>query len=148
MFWCLLFISCPIVLLANYVKAQALFMGLKSCQLSLLNNHSSYLQSSAAVWHLSAFHISHQDGLGDLCTSMVYSEQRFPSGPKGWGSASQSLNWHIHPGPLSDVKISQPYITRQNFNSRRYIYPYVHSSTVHNSQDMRTNLNVSQQMNG
>ena len=29
-------------------------------------------------------------------------------------------------------------ISRQNCNSKRYMHPYVHSSTVHNGQDMET----------
>ena len=27
-------------------------------------------------------------------------------------------------------------ISRQNYNSKRYMHPYVHSSIIHNSQDM------------
>ena len=27
---------------------------------------------------------------------------------------------------------------QQNYNSKRYMYPYVHSSAIHNSQDMET----------
>ena len=27
---------------------------------------------------------------------------------------------------------------RQNYNSKRYMYPYVHNSTIHNSQDVET----------
>ena len=30
----------------------------------------------------------------------------------------------------------------KTYNSKRYMQPYVHSSTVHNSQDMETMLNV------
>ena len=30
------------------------------------------------------------------------------------------------------------HISRQNSNSKRYMHPYVHSSIVHNSQDMET----------
>ena len=30
------------------------------------------------------------------------------------------------------------HITRQNSNPKRYMHPYVHSSTTHNSQDMET----------
>ena len=30
------------------------------------------------------------------------------------------------------------HISRQNSNSKRYMHPYVHSSTMHNSQDMET----------
>ena len=28
------------------------------------------------------------------------------------------------------------HISRQNYNSKRYMHPYVHSRTIHNSQDM------------
>ena len=28
--------------------------------------------------------------------------------------------------------------TRQNYNSKRYMHPFVHSSTNHNSQDTET----------
>ena len=35
----------------------------------------------------------------------------------------QSHSWHI---------------SGQNYNSERYMHPYVHSSTIHNSQDMET----------
>ena len=34
------------------------------------------------------------------------------------------------------------HISRQNYNSKRYMHPYVHSSTIHNSHDMEINLNV------
>ena len=30
------------------------------------------------------------------------------------------------------------HISRQNCNSKRYMHPYVHSSTIYNSQDMET----------
>ena len=30
------------------------------------------------------------------------------------------------------------HITRQNYNSKRYMYPYIHSSTIHNNQDVET----------
>ena len=30
------------------------------------------------------------------------------------------------------------HIPRQNYNSKRYMHPYVHSSSIHNSQDMET----------
>ena len=30
------------------------------------------------------------------------------------------------------------HIPKQNYNSKRYMHPYVHSSTIHNSQDMET----------
>ena len=38
--------------------------------------------------------------------------------------------WSHHPTP--------GHISGQNYNSKRYIYSYVHSSTAHNSQDMET----------
>ena len=45
---------------------------------------------------------------------------------------------------LRRLKIELPYdpaipllcISRQNYNSKRYMHPYVHSSTIHNSQDI------------
>ena len=40
------------------------------------------------------------------------------------------------------------HISGENYNSKRYIHPNVHSSTIHNSQDMEANLNVYQQVNG
>ena len=30
------------------------------------------------------------------------------------------------------------HIPRQNYNLKRYMHPYVHSSTIHNSQDLET----------
>ena len=30
------------------------------------------------------------------------------------------------------------HIPRQNYNSKRYMHPYVHGSTIYNSQDMET----------
>ena len=30
-------------------------------------------------------------------------------------------------------------ISRENYNLKRYMHPYVHSSTIYNSQDMETN---------
>ena len=32
------------------------------------------------------------------------------------------------------------YISQQKYNSKRYMYPYVHNSTIHNSQDVETTL--------
>ena len=28
------------------------------------------------------------------------------------------------------------FISGQNYNSKRYMYPYIHSSTIHNGQDI------------
>ena len=45
---------------------------------------------------------------------------------------------------LRKLKIELPYhptpghISRQNYNSKRYVHPYVHGSTIHNGQDMET----------
>ena len=39
----------------------------------------------------------------------------------------------ILPSNLTPVHIS-----RQKYNSKRYMHPYIHSSTIHNSQDMET----------
>ena len=47
-------------------------------------------------------------------------------------------SWNPTPGHRS----------RQNYNSKRYMHRNVHSSTIYNSQDMETALNVYQQMNG
>ena len=30
------------------------------------------------------------------------------------------------------------YISGQNYNLKRYMHPYVHCTTIHNSQDMET----------
>ena len=38
--------------------------------------------------------------------------------------------WASNPAP--------GYISGQNYNSKRYMHPYVHSSTIHNSQDLET----------
>ena len=34
------------------------------------------------------------------------------------------------------LKGAHTHISEENYNSKRYMYPYVHSSTIHNSQDM------------
>ena len=51
---------------------------------------------------------------------------------KQYGGVSKTKNrvpmWSSNPIPM--------HISRQNYNSKRYIYPYVHS-TIHNSQDMK-----------
>ena len=42
-------------------------------------------------------------------------------------------------GPLRKLKLGLPHdpsIPGQNTNSKKYTHPYVHSSTVYNSQDM------------
>ena len=33
-------------------------------------------------------------------------------------------------------KLRKPYVSGQNYNSKRYIHLHIHSSTIHNSQDM------------
>ena len=38
--------------------------------------------------------------------------------------------WKFNPTPR--------HILRQNYNSKRYMHPYVHSSTIYNRQDMET----------
>ena len=40
--------------------------------------------------------------------------------------------WSRNPSP--------GHICRQNYNSKRYMQPYVHNSTIHNSQDVETTL--------
>ena len=42
---------------------------------------------------------------------------------------------------ISSIWSSNPtpgHISGQNYNSKRYTHPYIHSSTIHNSQDMET----------
>ena len=34
------------------------------------------------------------------------------------------------------IQQSHPYISRENPNSKRYMHPNVHSSTIYNSQEM------------
>ena len=52
---------------------------------------------------------------------------------KQYGSSSEK-NYPYDPTP--------GYISRQNYNSKRYIHPCVHSSTIHDGQDPETALNV------
>ena len=40
--------------------------------------------------------------------------------------------------PLRSSNPTSGHISRQNYNSKRYMHPYVQSSTIHNSQDMET----------
>ena len=64
----------------------------------------------------------------------------------------RNVNWFSHSGKQDGssskkTETELPYdpaildinISGQNYNSKRYIYPYVHSSTTHNSQDMEAN---------
>ena len=64
---------------------------------------------------------------------------------------SRNLSWYSHygkecEGSLIKLKIDIPYDPRiyleENYNSKRYVHPYVHSSTVHNSQDMETYVDM------
>ena len=53
------------------------------------------------------------------------------------------VNWNNHYGKLNielpyDPAPSPEHISRHNCNSKRYMHPHVHSSTIHNSQDMGT----------
>ena len=75
-------------------------------------------------------------------------------------TVSKNINWCSHYGKQYEglktknrvtIQPSNPtpgHISRENSNSKRYMHPNVHSSTIHNSQDMEANLNVYQQMNG
>ena len=48
--------------------------------------------------------------------------------------------WRVLRKPVT-ISSSNPtagHIPRWNYNSKRYMYPYVHSSIIHNSQDMKT----------
>ena len=59
-----------------------------------------------------------------------------------------NINWchygEHYGGSLKKLKIELPlsnnptpgHISRENCNSKKYMHPYVHSSTIHNSQDM------------
>ena len=70
-------------------------------------------------------------------------EEREPSDTVGG-----NVNWGSHygeqyGGSLKNEKQSYHMIQwshswayRQNYNSKRYTHPYVHSSIIHNSQDM------------
>ena len=37
---------------------------------------------------------------------------------------------------MMDMLIIPGHIPRQNYNSKRYMHPYVHSSTIHGKQDV------------
>ena len=39
---------------------------------------------------------------------------------------------------ISSSNYTPGHISGQNYNSKRYLHPYIHSSTIHNSQDMET----------
>ena len=48
--------------------------------------------------------------------------------------AAEKLNIEVNM-----IQLSHPgHISRQNFHSKRYMYPYVHYGTIHNSQGMET----------
>ena len=48
---------------------------------------------------------------------------------------------HVHAVLIANVRNKTTlHISWQNYNSKRYRHPYVHSSTIHNSQDMETTL--------
>ena len=40
--------------------------------------------------------------------------------------------------PYDPAIHSWAYISGRNYNSKRHMHPYVHSSTIHNCQDMET----------
>ena len=63
----------------------------------------------------------------------------------------ETVSWHSHYGERyrgfsKKLKIELPYdqssnptpghISGENYNSKSYLHPYVHSSTIHNSQDV------------
>ena len=63
----------------------------------------------------------------------------------------RNLSWYSHYGKecgdsLIKLKIEIPYDPRiylgENYNSKRYVHPYVHSSTVHNNQDMEIYIDI------
>ena len=47
-------------------------------------------------------------------------------------SKNKTTMWPSNPSP--------GHICRQTYNSKRYMHPYVHNSTIHNSQDVETTL--------
>ena len=43
----------------------------------------------------------------------------------------------------TENRIATPgHISRENYHSKRYMHPYVHSSTIHNSQDMEAGTSL------
>ena len=55
-----------------------------------------------------------------------------------------SINTHIANGHTTWMLLLKFIIKimkspRQNYNSKRYMHPYIHSSTIYNNQDMKTN---------
>ena len=67
-------------------------------------------------------------------------------------TVGRNVNWFSHSGKQDrssskkfkaelpfDPAILDINISGQNYNSKRYIYPYVDNSTTHNSQDMEAN---------
>ena len=71
---------------------------------------------------------------------------------KCWRGCSGNVSWYIHYGKNSmevphktknkitilSSNLTPRNILGQNYNSKRYMHPCVHSSTVHNSQNMET----------
>ena len=59
-----------------------------------------------------------------------------------WKTKNSVTVWSSNPIP---GHISGKY---KNYNSKRYMHPNVHSSTIYNGQDMEATLSVHWQMNG
>ena len=72
-----------------------------------------------------------------------------------------NVNWYNHMENSKEVPQKTKYRTTvwpsnstpghipgQNIHWKRHMHPYVHSSTIHNSQDMEKKQNVHWQMNG
>ena len=74
-------------------------------------------------WFL--LHITFQSALPQTEVTTMESSMEVP--PK---TKNRVAVWFCNPTP--------GHIPRQSYNSKRYMYPYVHSSTIHNSQDMET----------
>ena len=92
--------------------------------------HASFLQAHWS-WEVHC-HCNRLNGGPPEDMPMILNLTIWPS--LGWGSCRiikwRSSRWD-HPGLRWALNIS-----RQNCNSKRYMHPFVHSSTVHNSQDM------------
>ena len=84
-------------------------------------------------------------------TNQKKAEKKKEKKKKKWKQKYGNVSWYSHCGNIMPVpqKTKNSYliwssnpisghIPRQNCNSKRYMHPYVHSSSIHNSQDMET----------
>ena len=77
--------------------------------------------------------------------STEFSRQEYWSGLP-FPSPGDLPNPGIEPGSpaleadaLTSEPPGKPNISEQNYNSKRYIHPYVHNDTIHNNEDKETN---------